>query len=65
VQIVDRFASKYAVKRWPLVEGALVYYVLALRTASHTAKCTAHSTVGCGWFGTNSKRECVPREGAL
>jgi hypothetical protein len=30
VQIVDRFGTTYAVKRWALGNGATVYYVLSL-----------------------------------
>ena len=30
MQIVDRFGTTYAVKRWPLGDGATVYYVLSL-----------------------------------
>ena len=29
MQIVDRFGTTYAVKRWPLGNGATVYYVLS------------------------------------
>jgi hypothetical protein len=47
VQIVDRFGTTYAVKRWPLGEGSLVYYVLALTGDAVVARAVLHVVQGC------------------
>jgi len=47
VHIVDRFGTTYAVKRWPLGEGAVVYYVLALGGDAVIARAVLQVARGC------------------
>jgi hypothetical protein len=47
VHIVDRFGTTYAVKRWPLGGGAVVYYVLALAGNAVIARAVLRVDKGC------------------
>jgi len=47
VHIVDRFGTTYAVKRWPLGEGTVVYYVLALAGNAVIARAVLQITRAC------------------
>jgi hypothetical protein len=47
VQIVDRFGITYAVKSWPLGEGAVVYYVLAFGGNAVVARAALQVAKGC------------------
>jgi hypothetical protein len=47
VQIVDRFGTTYAVKRWPLSDDATVYYVLSLAGDAVVARAVLQVVRGC------------------
>ena len=47
MQIVDRFGTAYAVKRWPHGGGTVVYYVLALAGDAVVARALLQVAKGC------------------
>jgi hypothetical protein len=47
VQIVDRFGTTYAVKRWPLSDDSTVYYVLSLAGDAVVARAVLQVVRGC------------------
>jgi len=70
VQIVDRFGTTYAVKRWPLGNGARVYYVLSLAGDAVVARAVLRWSDAASpksWFTTGpiavvgSRRPCTVR----
>lgn len=47
MQIVDRFGTTYAVKRWPHGDGTVLYYVLSLAGDAVVARAVLQPLRGC------------------